>query len=73
MNTMNISYMLYQVERPRSAAEQRVADAQMGELAVAVTRFGRSLRHAITWTKDPRQEGQRLATATASCMAAHPQ
>jgi hypothetical protein len=58
MNTMNISYMLYQAERPRSAAEQRAADAQVGELAAAVARLGRSLRHAITGTKDhPGREG----------------
>jgi hypothetical protein len=74
MNTMNISYMLYQAERPRSAAEQRAADARMGELAAAVTRRGRSLRHAITGSKGhPGREDQRLATATASCMAARAQ
>ena len=42
---MNISYLLYEAERPRSAAEQREADVRTGELAAAVARFGRSLRH----------------------------
>jgi hypothetical protein len=70
---MNISYLLYQAERPRSAAEQRETDVQVGELAAAAARFGRSLRHAITRAKDPRREGRRLATATASCMIARPQ
>ena len=68
----NISYLLYQAERPRSAAEQREADVRTGELAAAVARLGRSLRHAITGTKDTRQEGQCPATATASCMVADP-
>jgi hypothetical protein len=74
MNTMNISYMLYQAERPLSAAEQREANVRAGELAAAFARLGRSLRHAITGTKEhPRREGQRPATATASCMVARPQ
>ena len=68
----NISYLLYQAERPRSAAEQRETDVRTGELAAAVARLGRSLRHPITGTKDTRQKGQRPATATASCMAANP-
>jgi hypothetical protein len=72
MNTMNISYMLYQAERSRSAAEQREADVQAGELAAAVAGLGRSLRYAITGAKDPRREGQRPAAATASCMVARP-
>jgi hypothetical protein len=73
MNTMNISYMLYQAERPRSAAEQREANVRMGELAAAIARLGRSLRHALTGTKAPRREGQRPATAIASCIVARPQ
>jgi hypothetical protein len=73
VRTMNISYLLYQAERPRSAAEQREADVQVGKLAAAIARFGHSLRHAITGTKDPRQECRRPATATASCMVARPQ
>jgi hypothetical protein len=42
---MNISYLLYQAERPRSTAEQREADAQAGELAASIAQLGRSLRH----------------------------
>jgi len=72
MNTMNISYMLYQAERPLSAAEQREANVRAGELAAAATRLVRSLRHALTGTKAPRREDERLAV-TASCMAANPQ
>jgi len=37
---MNISYLLYQAERTRSAAEQREIDAQAGELAAAVAGLG---------------------------------
>jgi hypothetical protein len=74
MNTMNISYMLYQAERPLSAAERREANVRAGELAAAVTRLGRLLRHAATATKDhPGRESQRPATATASCLVARPQ
>lgn len=69
---MNITYLIYQAERPRNAAEQREADVQAGELAAAVARLGRSLRHAITGTKDPGRKGQRPATATASCVVARP-
>jgi hypothetical protein len=43
---MNISYLLYQAERPRSAAEQREADVLAGELAASVARLGRSLRRS---------------------------
>jgi hypothetical protein len=45
---MNISYLLYQAERPRSAAEQREADTQAGELAAAIARLGRAGRRAVT-------------------------
>jgi hypothetical protein len=42
---MNISYLLYEAERPRSTTEQRETDVRTGELAAAVARLGRSLRH----------------------------
>jgi hypothetical protein len=45
---MNISYLLYQAERTRSAAEQREADAQAGELAAAIAGLGRAGRRAVT-------------------------
>lgn len=70
---MNISYMLYQAERPRSAAEHRQADVQAGEFAAAAGRLARSLRHAVTGIKDQGREGRRLATASAPCVVARPQ
>ena len=45
---MNISYMLYQAERTRSAAEQREIDAQAGQLAAAIAGLGRTGRRAVT-------------------------
>jgi hypothetical protein len=41
---MNLSYLIYQAERPRSAAEQRAEDARRGELAMALTRVLRGRR-----------------------------
>jgi hypothetical protein len=60
---MNMSYQMYQAERPLSAAQQREADARAGELAAAVARLGRSLRHSVTGNYDARREDQRLARA----------
>ena len=45
---MNISYTLYQAERPLTAAQQREADITAGELAASLGRAGHSLRLAIT-------------------------
>lgn len=45
---MNISYLLYQAERPRSATEQREADMRAGELAAAIAVIGRAVKYAIT-------------------------
>ena len=45
---MNISYMLYQAERTRGAAEQREVDASAGELAAAIAGLGRAGRRAFT-------------------------
>ncbi len=45
---MNISYLLYQAERPLTAAQQREADITAGQLAAAIGRAGHSLRHAVT-------------------------
>jgi hypothetical protein len=58
---MNISYLIYQAERTRSTTEQREADVQAGELAAAVARVGRSLRHPITGNQGARRAGQRPA------------
>ena len=45
---MNISYMIYQAERQRSAAEQRAADVQAGKLAAGIARAGRALAAGVT-------------------------
>lgn len=63
---MNISYLIYQAERPRSVAEQREADVRAGELAAAVTRLGRSLRRSVTGKQDARWGGQPPAIETIS-------
>jgi hypothetical protein len=59
---MNITYSMYEAERPHSMAEQREADARAGEFAAAVARLGRSLRHPATGKRD----GRRLAGTTAA-------
>ena len=69
---MNISYMLYQAERTRSAAEQREVDAQAGELAAAVAGLGRAGRCTATrlqGTAHPgfRRAGRRNTPATVPC------
>jgi hypothetical protein len=69
---MNISYLIYQAERPQSVAEQREADVRAGELAAAVARFGRSLRHPVTGHQDARRGGQHPAGATVSCALPQP-
>ena len=40
---MNTGYMLYQVERPKSAREQYEIDRSNAKLAAAIGRFGRLL------------------------------
>jgi hypothetical protein len=40
--TPNISYLLYQIERPKSAAEIRRADEQIGQFAAAASGLFRS-------------------------------
>lgn len=45
---MNISYLIYQAERPRSSAEQREADVQAGELAASIARAGRAVKATVT-------------------------
>ena len=37
------AYQLYQIERPKSAAEVRLADAQAGQVAAAVSGMFRQL------------------------------
>jgi hypothetical protein len=45
---MNITYLIYEAERPRSTAEQRETDVRAGQLAAAVARLGHSLRRPAT-------------------------
>jgi hypothetical protein len=42
---VSFTYLIYQAERPRSAAEQRAEDTRRGELAMALSRVLRG-RHA---------------------------
>lgn len=66
---MNIAYLVYQAERPKSRLERREADARAGELAAAVTRLGRSLRHAVTGGPSAGWESQAPAIETITCAA----
>ena len=45
---MNIAYLLYQAERPRTAAERRADAVRAGELAKAVSQVFRGRRDAVT-------------------------
>jgi len=74
---MNISYLLYQAERPRTAAQQRETDTQAGELAAAIARRGRSARRAVTRDHGTGRHGigragRPTAPATVSCAVARP-
>ena len=69
---MNITYLIYEAERPRSMAEQREMDARAGEFAAAVTRLGRSLRHPATGKRNARRDAQRRVRATVACAIPRP-
>ena len=74
---MNISYLLYQAERPLTTAQQREADVTAGQLAAAIGRPWNSLRHAVTAgaeTKRPqrRPSGPRPTGATGPCAVPRP-
>jgi hypothetical protein len=69
---MNISYTIYQTERPHSMTQQREADVRAGEIAAAVARLGRSLRHPVTGKHDARREGQPPAIESISCAVPRP-
>jgi hypothetical protein len=69
---MNISYLIYEAEQPRSMAAQREADVQAGEMAAAVARLGRSLRHLVAGRQDARRDDHRPATATTTCVVPRP-
>jgi hypothetical protein len=58
---MNISYLLYQAERPLTAAQQREADIAAGRLAAAITRAGHTLRHALTGAAGTKRANRRAA------------
>jgi hypothetical protein len=62
---MNITYLIYEAERPRSVAEQREADVRTGEFAAAIGRIGHSLRYPATGKRNARRDS-RLARTTAA-------
>jgi hypothetical protein len=68
---MNISYLIYEAERPRTMAEQREADARAGEFAAAVARLGRSLRRTAG-KQELRRGGRRPAVTAVSCAVPRP-
>jgi hypothetical protein len=74
---MNISYLLYQAERPLTAAQQREADITTGQLAAAIGRPWHSLRHAVTAGAETRRAqrrpaGSRPTAATGPCAVPRP-
>jgi hypothetical protein len=74
---MNISYMLYQAERTRGAAEQREIDIQAGELAAAIAGLGRAGRRAVTRHRGTGHQGTKRANGrttavTVSCAIPRP-
>ncbi len=69
---MNISYLVYTAERPRSTAEQREADVRSGEFAAALARLGRSLRHPAAGKRVARRNRQRPAMTTVACAGPRP-
>lgn len=66
---MNIAYLVYEAERPRSGRERREADARAGETAAAVARLGRLLRHAVTGGPRAGWESRPPAIETITCAA----
>jgi hypothetical protein len=44
---MNITYLMYQAERPRTAAERRADAVRAGELAKALSQVFRGRRDAV--------------------------
>jgi hypothetical protein len=63
---MNISYLIYEAERPRTTAQQREEGMRAGETAAAATRLGRSLRHPFAGAQDTSRDSQRPAGVTVS-------
>ena len=69
---MNITYLIYEAERPLNAAEQRETDARAGEFAAAVARLGRSLRHPGEGKRNARRDSRSPVVATVSCAIPRP-
>jgi len=69
---MNITYLIYQAERPRSTAEQREADARAGEMAAALARIGHSLRRPVTRKQAARWAARPPAIETIPCPVPRP-
>jgi hypothetical protein len=44
---MNMSYLMYQAERPKTMTEQRAADIQTGKIAASFARLGSSVKEAV--------------------------
>jgi hypothetical protein len=68
---MNITYLIYEAERPRSMTEQRETDARAGEFAAAVARLGHSLRHPATG-KNYARRGRPATGTTVPCAVPRP-
>jgi hypothetical protein len=62
---MNIGYLIYEAERPKSAAEQRAADVRAGEFAAGVARVSRSVKQAVMRAADLRRTGGHTAETAA--------
>jgi hypothetical protein len=60
---MNIGYLIYEAERPKSVAEQRAADLHTGELAASIARLRRSLKDAVMRVTDRTRTGGGAAVA----------
>ena len=69
---MNISYLIYQAERTRSAAEQREADVPGRPARRGHRAAGRAGRRAVTAHQGTGLAGGRTAPATASCAIPRP-
>ena len=67
---MNISYLVYQAERPLTAAQQREADITTGQMAAAIARAGQSLRLAVTGNAGTKR--LRRHPAIANCAVPRP-
>jgi hypothetical protein len=69
---MNISYLIYEAERPKSTAEQREADVRASQMAAAFARLGRSLRHQVSGRHSAGWTAQPPAIETISCAVPRP-